>query len=87
MPIERKVTQTGKDTDGDITSLCNPGQWWSPRDRGDAIKDIDDGAYTYYVEEQSPRSEVKVVSRGGKKHLQTTSDGSSKNNLDNLPDC
>ncbi|MEX2486072.1 MAG: DUF3892 domain-containing protein [Nitriliruptoraceae bacterium] len=30
---------------------------------------------------------MNVVERGGRKHLQTTADPTSKNNLDNLPDC
>jgi len=87
MATERRVRRTGKDKDGDITSLCNSSETWSPRSKADAIRDIDGGTIKYYVEEQTPRTYVQVVERGNKKHLQTTADRTSKNNLDNLPDC
>ena len=85
--IERRVRKTGKDKDGDITSLCNTPESWSPRMKAGAISDIEGGSIKYYVEEETPRSWVKVVDRGGRKHLQTTSDAHSKNNLDNLDNC
>lgn len=84
---ERRVRATGKDRDGDITSLCNAGQSWSPRSRADAIADIEANSHSYYVEEAGYRSEVSVVTTNGRKHLQTYADATSKNNLDNLPDC
>jgi len=28
---DRQVTQSRKDSDGDILALCNPGEYWSPR--------------------------------------------------------
>lgn len=87
MAIERRVRKSGKDADGDITSLCNSGEWWSPRRKADAIDDIEDDNYRYYVEEQTPRTYVKVREVAGKKHLRTTADSTSRNNLDNLPDC
>ena len=85
--MRRQVTHTGKDRNGDITSLCNPGQSWSPRRSADAIDDIETGTHSYYVQVQHPAVDVNVVNRGGRKHLQTTADGKSPNNLDNLPDC
>lgn len=87
MATERRVRKSGKDRDGDITSLCNHGEWWSPRSKAEAIRDIDNDTYRYYVEEQTPRAYVKVVEVGSKKHLRTTADSTSKNNLDKLPDC
>lgn len=87
MATERRVRKTGKNREGDITSLCSDGEWWSPRTMSDSIRDIENDAYRYYVEQEAPRVYVKVVSEGGKKYLRTTSDKSSKNNLDNLPDC
>lgn len=81
---DRRVTRTGKDSDGDITSLCNPGEWWSPRIKAEAISDIKTGAHSYYVDEAGYRSDVYVTSDG---HLKTQADATSKNNLDNLPDC
>ncbi|RYZ01800.1 MAG: DUF3892 domain-containing protein [Myxococcales bacterium] len=85
--MDRRVTKTGKDSKGNITSLCSPGASWSPRSKTDAIKDIESGASTYYVEEVAPKVSVKVVSEAGSKYLRTTTDKTNKNNLDNLPDC
>jgi|GEM_PF-487966 len=84
---DRRVTQTGKDTDGDITSLCRPGEYWSPRRKADAIADIENRTHRYFVNEAGYESEVHVVERGGRKHLRTYADATSKNNLDNLPNC
>jgi len=83
----RRVKKTGKDSSGNITSLCNSAESWSPRSKADAIKDIEGGLHTYYVNEESYETVVKVVERNGTKHLQTTSDGKDKNILGNLPDC
>lgn len=87
MGTERWVRKSGKDRDGDITALCHNAEWWSPRTKADAINDIESGNYRYYVEEQTPRTYVQVVSVAGRKHLRTTPDRTSKNNLDNLADC
>jgi len=85
---DRKVTATGKDGDGDILRLCNSGQTWSPRSKAGAIGDIESGAHTYYVQQPgTTRVDVKVVDGANGKYLRTTADKSSKNNLDNLPDC
>lgn len=84
---DRKITATGKDTDGDITKLCTGGEWWSPRLKADAVRDIETKAHSYYVDRAGYRTDVHVVERGGKKHLRTDADTSSQNNLDNLPDC
>lgn len=91
----RKVTKTGKDRDGDITSLCNPGEWWSPRKKADAIKDIRDAGKPY--SENSPyytmvdgKSVAVVVIEDDKikgDYLRTDRDKTTKNNLAELPDC
>jgi hypothetical protein len=86
MASERRVRKTGKNKEGDITSLCGP-EWWSPRLKAEAISDIEGGSYRYYVEEVAPKVYVQVINAGGTKHLRTTADTTSKNNLDNLPDC
>ncbi len=83
---DRRVRRTGKDSDGDITSLCNSGQAWSPRSKAGAISDIDGGVHTYFVEEDG-RADIIVVNAQNGKHLRTKPDSGSKNNLDNLPDC
>lgn len=81
---DRRVRRTGKDEDGDITSLCNSGESWSPRLKAEAISDIKNGTHSYYVNEGGSRTKVLVTSDG---HLQTGPDSTTANNLDNLPDC
>lgn len=84
---DRKVTHTGKDKDGDITKLCNHAVWGDVS-RALAIQQIDKKTHSYFVQQPgTSRVEVRVVTRNGRKHLQTTADSSSANNLDNLPDC
>jgi hypothetical protein len=84
---DRAVTKTGKDSDGDITSLCNDGQPWSPRSKADAIADIDGGSHTYYVPWRNGRTEINVVDGPTGKYLRTDADDTERNNLDDLPDC
>ncbi len=85
---DRAVRKTGKNKDGDITRLCNDGDWWSPRSKADAIADIESGAHTYYVPWTSGRTEIRVVNDSVKgKYLRTDRDNTTRNNLDDLPDC
>jgi Protein of unknown function (DUF3892) len=85
---DRRVTGTGKDDDGDIVSLCNPRQSWSPRSSRDAIKDIEDERHTYYVLMKSgSKSQIHVVDGPTRKYLRTNWDKTERNNLDDLPDC
>jgi hypothetical protein len=84
---DRPVRRTGKNADGDITSLCNEGSAWSPRPKADAIRDIRDGLHTYHVPWQSGRTEIHVVDDGDGPYLRTDRDNTRRNNLDDLPDC
>ena len=84
---DRQVTQTGKDADGDITKLCNPGSDWSPRSKASAIQDIENNVHTYFVWSGARRSDIEVVDGPTGKYLRSKADGSASNNLDNLPDC
>ena len=84
---DRRVTQTQKNSEGDILGLCNPGESWSPRSKADAISDIDNRVHTYYVNAAGARTDIHVVNDPDGKYLRTDADGSSPNNLDNLPDC
>ena len=83
---ERRVLQTGKDAEGEILSLCNAGETWSPRLKADAIDDIETRQYRYYVEEAAPRVYVHALHSSNGKYLRTTAESSSANNLENLPD-
>lgn len=84
---DRAIRKTGKDSDGDITSLCDEGASWSPRSKSNAINDIETGAHTYYVPWKSGRTEIRVANGATGKYLRTDSDSTTKNNLDDLPDC
>lgn len=84
---DRAVTRTGKNHEGDIISLCNPGDYWSPRSKHDAIHDIETNTHTYYVPWTGGRTEIKVVNGPNGKYLRTDRDSTSRNNLDDLPDC
>lgn len=84
---DRRVTHSGKDAGGVITKLCNPGQPWSPRQKDDAVRDIESRLHSYYVDVRGHRVDVHVVTVNGSKHLRTDPDGKGKNNLEELPDC
>ncbi len=84
---DRPVRKTKKDSDGDILALCNDGSPWSPRQRADAIRDIETGAHTYHVPWKDGRTEIRVVNGPTGKYLRTDRDDTSRNNLDDLPDC
>lgn len=85
---DRAVRKTGKNKDGDITALCDSGAVWSPRSKADAIYDIENGIHTYHVPWVSGRTEIRVVNDRVKgKYLRTDRDTTTRNNLDDLPDC
>jgi Protein of unknown function (DUF3892) len=87
---DRAVRKTRKNSEGDITALCDDGAGWSPVSKADAISHIENGVHTYHVPWQSGRTEIRVVkdsSVSGGKYLRTDRDNSTKNNLDDLPNC
>lgn len=87
---DRAVRKTGKNTDRDITSLCDDGASWSPVSKAQAIRDIESGVHSYHVPWTSGRTEIRVVhdrTVSGGKYLRTDWDATQRNNLDDLPDC
>jgi Protein of unknown function (DUF3892) len=84
---DRRVTATGKNTDGDITKLCGKGEVWSPRTKTDAISDIERGVHTYHVLWPGKRTEIRLVNGATGKYLRTDHDNTTRNNLLDLPDC
>ncbi|MDU7523825.1 MAG: DUF3892 domain-containing protein [Roseomonas mucosa] len=86
---KRYVTKTGKDRNGDITKLCNAGEIWSPRSKADAIRDIEGGSHEYFVKwTVYEETKIRVVNDPKKgKYLRTDRDTTTRNNLDDLPDC
>jgi len=85
---DRRVTHIGKDRDGNITKLSNPNESWKYRMKNDAINDIEAGVHTYYVQWPEKRTNIHVVNDPKKgKYLRTDRDNTSRNNLDELPNC
>lgn len=81
------VRKAGKNSQGDITSLCDDGVYWSPRASADAIRDIENRIHTYNVPWTSGRTEIRVVQGLKGKYLRTDRYNTTRNNLDDLPDC
>ena len=85
---DRSVTKSRKASDGDITALCGDSASWSPRMKADAIADIETRMHTYTVTwPNGTRTSVHVVNGPTGKYLRTDRDQTSRNNLDDLPDC
>ncbi|MDQ1174182.1 hypothetical protein QE430_002489 [Microbacterium testaceum] len=81
-----QITGVTKDYQGDITRLCGPN--WNDSIEG-VIDDIERGRYQYFVEVNGYRADVVVVPATVwvKKHLRTTADTTTRNNLDYLGGC
>ena len=85
--IERQITNTKKDSSGNIVSFCNPDEWWSPKSANEILYDIEEVMYLYFVRVDGQKVEIKVINDLAKKYLRTDPDKTAKNNLDDLPDC
>lgn len=85
--IERKVTKSRKDSNRNITAICNPGEWWSPKTSIEVIKEIEEKLYSYHVILSGEKVDIKVIRGETGKYLRTDPDKTTKNNLDELPDC
>jgi hypothetical protein len=85
--IERKITNSIKDSSGNITAICNPGEWWSPKTSEEAIEEIEEMLYSYHVILNGEKVDIKVVHGETGKYLRTDPDKTTKNNLDELPEC
>lgn len=84
---DRRVTKTGKDSQGDITKLCGSGSW-SPISKAAAISHIEHKTHTYYVQDSlHRRADVHVVDGPTGKSLRTDPNSSCADNLDSLPNC
>lgn len=82
---DRRVKRTGKDREGDITSLCGD---WGTASKSSAIVDIELGLNTYFVQDiHQRRADVHVVNAVTGKYLRTEPNAACSDNLDNLPAC
>jgi hypothetical protein len=79
-----QIIAVRKDSDGDITHL--KGVNWSDTIEG-VIADIEGGKFAYFVQVNGTEASVYVVPATAyrKKHLKTTADTTTRNNLDELP--
>ncbi|MDN5201267.1 DUF3892 domain-containing protein [Fulvivirgaceae bacterium BMA10] len=53
----------------------------------DAVYHIENNIHSYFTRVDGREAEVLVVTINGVKHLRTSSDGTTRNNLSQLPDC
>lgn len=84
---DRQVSATRKDREGDILALCGGGDSWA-RMNDLAIQDIEDRVHTYHVMwTDGERTEIRVVNGQAGRYLRTDRDDTTRNNLDDLPDC
>jgi hypothetical protein len=82
---DREVTATGKDSSGDITSLCGP---WGSQSKPLAIYDIELNTHRYYTHAANgTEADVVVVDGASGKYLRTDPDKTTTDNLGGLPDC
>lgn len=82
---DRRVKRSGKDRDGDITSLCGD---WGTVIKPTAIREIENRVHTYFVQDSlNRRADVQVVNGPTGKYLRTDPNSSCSDNLDSLPDC
>src|SRR5258708_1818573 len=76
---DRRVTKTGKDSSGDITSLCGS---WGSQTKSLAILDIELGTYRYYTHAANgTQADVQVVNGATGKYLRTDPDKTKADNL------
>ena len=82
---DRRVSGTGKDNYGDITSLCGS---WGNVTKSTAIIEMENVWQAYYVQDMNGRSaDVHVVNGPTGKYLRTDPNSSCLDNLSTLPNC
>ena len=82
---DRRVTETGKDRQGDITALCGD---WGRAGKREAILHIERRVHSYFVQDfLGRRADVQVVNGTTGKYLRSEPNSSCSDNLDTLPDC
>ncbi len=80
--VTRLVTAVLKDEDGNITHLCNEGEYWSPVTVEVAMAEITTGRINYKVTSPDDSEEFIII----REYLTTDPDGTATNNLRSLPE-
>ena len=83
--VYRKVTTIEKDKTGNITALCNCGEWWSPRSSFEIMNDIEGSYYGYYVIVNSKKIKIKVINGLSGKYLGIDLGQTMQSHLSELP--
>lgn len=81
---ERRVEGIRKDDNGNIDAICGS---WGLSSVPDAVREIESGTHSYYVEEAGVRTPVEVASGDEGERLRTIEDPASDNHLQNLAGC
>lgn len=84
--MKRQVTSTRKEN-GVITAICNSSAWWPPVSSSQAIREIENKTYRYFVRVGFDEVDIHVVDGANGKYLRTDPDKTERNNLLELPDC
>ena len=67
--ISRRVTEAGRDSDGTIAALGGP---WGTASKAEAIRDISNGWYRYYVQDHQGRQASVEVVHANRVHTATS---------------
>lgn len=66
-------------------AICHPGELWSPREKEDAIDEIEHRRNRYYVLFGDVEADIEVVDDPDGKYLRTVADLTVRDNLESLP--
>lgn len=83
----RQVTYAIRNSKGNLVALCQPGEPWSPIEKGDAIDEIEHGRNKYYVEARGLTAEIIVVKGPHGKYLRTKPDNTNIADIRKLHGC
>lgn len=85
--IKRIITACKRDSSGKIVAVCNPEEWWSPRDTEEVIRDIEENMYEYYVVVEARAVKLSVAGGTTERYLRTDPSLTKENSFGTLPVC